>query len=64
MRIRNPLPDALVRANAIVVVAVFAEDRIEVSLAQDQNVIQALSADTADHTLTVGVRVWCPVWCL
>ena len=45
------------RADGIVVVDVLGEDASEVTLAQDDHVIEALSSDGADHTLGDGIRL-------
>ena len=47
---------ALVRAMLVVVPLELSENLVQVSVAQDEQVVQALSADGADEPLRVGVR--------
>jgi hypothetical protein len=42
----------------VVVVAVHAEHLTEMAPAEDQNPVEAVSADGADPAFGVGVRVW------
>ena len=45
------------RTDCVVVVDVLGEDASEVTLDQDDHVIEALSSDGADHTLGDGIRL-------
>ncbi len=54
---RNPLSDPLVRSPSVEVLHPFSEHPAKVLLAEDQDVIETLPAETAEKPLTDGVQV-------
>jgi hypothetical protein len=55
--VRNLLRDPLVWAMTVMVQCVFVENRMWVSLTQDEKVVQAFRADGANESLGVSVGV-------
>ena len=56
---RRLLRQALIGAGGVVVVNVRIQDRPQVPLAENQDVVKAFLARAADPTLGDGVRIWC-----
>jgi hypothetical protein len=59
---RDALLDALVRAGVIEVGDVFLDDAMKMALAEDEEVVEAFSAETPQESLADGVGLWRPDW--
>ena len=55
---RDPLTDTLMGTSVVEVVNVGIDGAPKMTLTQDQNVIQALTADAAQETLAEGIGFW------
>jgi hypothetical protein len=53
-RRRNRLPDPLMRPGLIEVPRILAQHLMQVALAQDEDVVQALTPDTAKEVVPLG----------
>jgi hypothetical protein len=62
LRIRNT-SNALMGPGVIEVVNVFAHQSLQVALTEDNDMIQALTPDTADEALANRIRVRRARWC-
>jgi hypothetical protein len=54
----NHLFESLMRSGLIEVVNILSEDPAKMAFVEDKDVVQALSADTAEEALTDGIRPW------
>jgi actin-like ATPase involved in cell morphogenesis len=54
--LRNLLLDALMRPGSVEVVQIRVEHAVELLLMQDEQMIEALTPDTAEEPLTNGIR--------
>ena len=59
---RDQLPPPLVRPSVVEVGHILIHDAMQMSFAQDQDVVQALAAHAADEPFTDGIRPWCFQW--
>jgi hypothetical protein len=57
---RDLLPEPLLGALAVEVVHVFRKDALQVTVAEDEGVVEALAADAAEEPLANGVHLGCP----
>jgi hypothetical protein len=60
---RDVLLNPLMRSSVVKVLRVLLHDSVQMPLAQDQDVVEALAPQAAEEALAYGVRLRCFVWC-